>query len=76
VSLDQADAIKAATYLAEVLASQVRYRQAVDDLHELGITASPADALAWLTMSAKEREQSTVLYAMLLAAREPAWKGR
>ncbi len=44
---DLADALRAAGYLAEVLAAQSRYRQSVDDLAELGIAASPADAMAW-----------------------------
>jgi hypothetical protein len=44
------------------------------DLEDVGITASPADIEAWLSMPPKSRRHAAEAFAIWQATPEPAWK--
>jgi hypothetical protein len=63
--------------LIRIMAAQLQVSEAESELAELGITTpSPADVVAWINASPKQRESLAVSWAVLQTTREPEWKSR
>jgi hypothetical protein len=61
---------------AEVITAAFGISVAENELADFGITASPADALAWLGVSSRTRRHLALEWATYVAKGDPAWKAR
>jgi hypothetical protein len=66
---------EAAMMQVEVMTASLAFHVAEQELAECGITGSPADVLAWMNASERQKRNWMLAYAVL-AGTEPAWKSR